>query len=159
MTTDDTEDRQVKLQQEGHDTAYPVTQIPAAHFLRTLAHIGHAFYMTSNAAIREASLMLPVAKGDLRQVSRVLGGWTIGEEYFPLPSSQSLHQISPFNARVDGTDYIAAHIRLFTHLRPLPPIYTVVLAEHAIPQGDQYLTFTREQRPDGVHVEVAVAVA
>ena len=160
-TGDDGGKHQLKLEGAGHRVA-AYSQIPVSPFTQTLAHIGHSYYMTQSHLGRETSLLLPIAQGDLRQSSRVIGGWSLTEEYFPKPKAGrrgGLHQILPFNARSGGIDYIAAHIRLFTHLRPISPLYTVVLAQREIPKGDQYFSFTREKRAHGMEIEVTVTVA
>jgi hypothetical protein len=51
-----------------------------------------------------------------------------------------LHQIYPFAVVIDGASYIAVQIRLFAHLRPLTPIYTVVVRRHRLADGDPYFT-------------------
>ncbi len=59
----------------------------------------------------------------------------------PTPRADSpLHQIYPFAVTIDGVSWIAAQIRLFAHLRPPTPVYTVVMRRHHLTEGDPYLT-------------------
>lgn len=159
-TTDDATARQKALEAAGHARALSYSQMPVTEFTRVLAHIGHAYYMSSAKPVREDSLLLPIAQGDLRSASRYLGGWPLqNPPILDEPGKGGLHQIYAANVRAGGVDYVGARIRLFSYLRPSAPTYIVLLARRPIPEGDQYFSFTREQRPDGVHVEVSLAVA
>ena len=159
-TTGDGAQRQQALIEEGYKTALAHSEIHVTPFIQMLARIGHGYYMSCRHWGRDASLLLPVAQGDTRYSSQVIGGWKIDHEFFPRPKTGAgPHQIIPFNARAGNVDYLAANIRLFTHLRPLPPIYTVVLGRREIPQGEHYLLFTSEQSSHGMNVDVTVAVA
>jgi hypothetical protein len=140
-TTDDAAERQMALQADV-SSVRTFSQIPCSEFTRVLAHIGHAYNVSNPGAVGE-SLLLPIARGDLREASKFVGGWFANGPP-PLPNPQSgIHQIHPFNAMIGGVGYVAAHIRLFTHLRPMSPIYTVLLCQRDIPAGDKYRSFTR----------------
>lgn len=159
-TTDDAAVRQKTLEDEGFNRALAYSEIPTTEFSRVVAHIAHCFYMTSVNSEREKSLMLPLAKGDLSRASLYLGGWPKTFTQFPPPpSGENDHQIIPFNARFNENDYVAAHIRLFTHLRPLPPVYTVILCERDIPRGEQYFLFERQERSEGINIEITAMTA
>jgi len=159
-TTSDDADRTKTLHSDGYEGFSLRSDIPITEFTRVLGHIAHAFFMAQGLSSREHSLMLLLAKGDLTNASQYLGGWPDAiTEYPPPPSEANIHQIIPFNARVNGKDYFAANIRLFTHLRPLPPIYTALLCERAIPKGDHYLLFEPQQLSEGYHLEITGKVA
>lgn len=148
-TTDDCDDREVAQQVNS------VVHVPLGHFIRTLAHIGHAFYMgAAPNPVREDSLLLPIAQGDLRYPTRVIGGWQHNVMELPEPGpNDGIHQIVPGYCEINEETYQMALIRLFTHLRPKPPVYICLAASSPIPRGKKYVRFTGQKGVDAIHIE------
>jgi len=154
-TTEDGKERSISLKESGRALGLAYAEIPLGHFVRTLAHIGHAFYLgAADDSTREKSLLLPIANGNLRRASRVIGGWPLNAPSLPQPKPESgIHQIRPVNAMIDGVSYVMALIWLFTYLRPLPPVYAALLCQRDIAEGDKYLSFTRHEEAKTINVE------
>ena len=144
-TTDDAASRGRSLEEKTGAKALGITQTPVTEFYKVLAHIAHAYYMGSDNAVREESLMLPIAEGDVARASEYLGGWPFpSPEILPDPNLKGgIHQIYAYKVRGFGVDYLVAAIRLFTHLRPLTPTYLAVLCKRPIPRGEGHYSFAK----------------
>jgi hypothetical protein len=155
-TTDDAEQRQRALQAEGvHGST--LVHIPITPFARMLGHIGHAYFVQDQDRAEE-SLLLPIARGDLKTMNQVIGGMPPNAPVMPDPEpGKGIHQIYAYSARANGEDFVIANIRLFSHLRPLPPIYTVVLCRRPVPTGSSYISFARDQGSNTLNIESLIA--
>lgn len=131
QTTDDAAERQRKLVAQGRSGALAYSELPLGPFAKTLAKIAHS-YVVSQVGLTAFRPLLPaVILGEVDHPSHYVGG---GIKEIPLivpdPPSDSLHQICPMTLTIKTTDYIATQIRLFAHLRPLPPVYLVIVGEY-----------------------------
>lgn len=124
---------------KGLDGALAYTTVKLNPFLRLLTKIARGYHV-SEVGFSAASLHLnPFTLGKDKKLFHIVGG-TVGG---PLPlvvpepdATSPLHQIWPLSFSIEGIGYIAVQIRLFAQLRPLTPIYTVVMGERQIPEGE-----------------------
>lgn len=128
-TTNDAVERQRKLTASGFSGALAYVEFEPMKFARVLAKIAHAC-VVSRLGTNSVKPFLPkIILGKDLQVSHYVGtGAPVPSALLP-PSQNSLHQIGTDTIIIDGKRLIYAQIRLFSHLRPLTPTYTIVVGE------------------------------
>jgi hypothetical protein len=146
QTTDDAVQRQRKLIKEGFAGALVYLRFQIAPFLRTLAKIAHG-YDVANVGLENSddTLNRYILRDENKipyddRIPYLVGGTPPNgpiPTVVPIPQANSgLHQIYPFGVTVDGLSYAAVQIRLFAHLRPPTPVYTVILRRHRLTESD-----------------------
>jgi hypothetical protein len=140
VTTDDATRRQQQLMAEGRPGALAYAQIPLGPFLRTLAKIAHCYVVSQVGLERFRPVLQNVILGK-DHPSYYVGGVGSLPRFVPDPQENADHQIYPMTLTIRGVDYIAAHIRLFAHLRPITPIYMVVIGEYAASKSNPHPVF------------------
>jgi hypothetical protein len=129
-TTEDAVERQRKLQASGFKKASSHARIPVGPFLRTLAKIARGYDVANFGIEKTDDTLNPYILRKDDKIAYLVGGTPPNGPIpivLPDPHDRSeLHQVHSFTTIIDGTSYIVAQIRLFTHLRPPTPIYTVV---------------------------------
>jgi hypothetical protein len=142
-TTEDCVSRQRRLIDEGFSGALAYTTVKLDSFLRVLAKIARG-YDVSQVGLSESDGALNsfILKKD-DNIPYMVGGTPPNG---PLPilvpdpnDNSDLHQIYPFAFSLNGVGHIAVQIRLFAHLRPLTPVYTVVIRKRDLVEGDPHL--------------------
>ena len=131
-TTDDATERQRKLIEKGMAGALAYSEIPLGPFLRTLAKIAHCYAASQVGLDGFTHLLPPIILGEKNHVQYFVGG--IGPIIAviippPKPDGTGLHQLCPMTVPVNGKKYVAAQIRLFSRLKPVPPAYLVIVGE------------------------------
>ena len=141
-TTADAEQRQLKLKASGIAGALTHVRIDLWAFLRTLAKIAHGYDVANfGIANSDDTLNRYILREDDKVPYLVGGTPSYGplSTVVPMPHDNSgLHQVYAFGVVIDGLGYIGVQIRLFAHLRPLTPLYTVVMRRHNLPEGEPY---------------------
>lgn len=141
-TTHDAIERQRSLERRGFAGALATGEIPLGPFMRVLAKIAHCFDVANVGLSGTDGTLSPYILGTDGRLPYLVGGTPPGG---PLPitvpdpdHTSGLHQVWPIGLLLDGVGYIAVQIRLFAHLRPLSPVYTVVMRPHEPRSGDKF---------------------
>jgi hypothetical protein len=147
-TTGDGAIRQQKLIEKGHAGALATVFFKLDPFLRTLAKIAHGYDVSQVGLSASDDTLNPFILGDDINVPYLVGGTPPNGPIpiiAPEPGDNSgLHQIYPVAFSLCGVGYIAIQIRLFAHLRPSTPVYTVVMRKRSIPKGDPNFVLVRK---------------
>jgi hypothetical protein len=143
-TTTDATQRQKKLMASGLTGALAYVRLQFAPFLRTLAKIAHGYDVANVGVANSDDTLNPYILRKDDKIPYLVGGAPPNgplPTIVPIPRNDSeLHQVYPFAVFVDGLSYIAIQIRLFAHLRPLTPVYTVIMRPHKLADVDPYFT-------------------
>lgn len=137
----------------GAEKAASSSKFLIPQFFQALAHIGHAYDASEQK--ENSDLLLPLIRGERPDLaSYLIGGTPDVINVLPEPTpGRGIHQLIAMNVEANGVGYVAAQIRLFTYLRPLPPTYMVLMRPRLIPQGEQYFSFVCQKGSDAVHIE------
>ncbi len=127
-----------KLKERGFAEAQAAGTYRPDNFCRLLAKAAHGFAVHILGIDGFRPLLPDVILGKDLHVSHFvgmvqwigpkhyeLGQWT----FLPTPSGDEIHQVALTLAPKLGRGCHLAHLRLFAHLRPLPPVYCVVVGE------------------------------
>lgn len=132
-TSGDGAKRQRALKAGGMSGALSTVSFESEPFFRTLAKIAHG-YCVANVGLSTSDLLQPYILGHNPNIPYLVGGTPPGG---PLPvmldEPKGLHQVSAFPIAIDGVGYAAVQIQLFSHLKPPPPVYTVIARRHDHP--------------------------
>jgi hypothetical protein len=149
LTTEDAVQRQRKLISEGLAGALTYSRFQFAPFLRTLAKIAHGYDVANVGIANSDGTRNPYILRKDDKIPYLVGGTPPNgplATIVPIPRDDSgLHQLYPFAAVIDGLSYVAVQIRLFAHLRPPTPVYTVIMRRHPLAEGDAYLTIVTKK--------------
>ena len=140
ITTDDAAQRQRQLVAEGRPGALAFSAIPFGPFLRTLAKIAHC-YVIANVGLEGFRPLLQDVILGKGSPSYYVGGAGPLPRFVPDPREDVDHQIYPMTLTIREVDYIAVQIRLFTHMRPITPIYVIVVGEYSASKSDPHPVF------------------
>ena len=143
-TTEDARERQQRLVEKGFVNALAFSSFELIRFLRVLAKIAHGYDVANVGLKGSDDTLTPYILRNNLNISYVVGG-TPPNGTLPIllqipHADTGLHQIAPFNIVINSKPFIGVQIRLFSYLKPAPPIYTVIMRPHAIPHGDFYFS-------------------
>lgn len=146
QTTDDAVERQRKLEDGGFSGALATAEVPLWPFMRVLAKIARGYDVSQVGVAQSDQTLNPYILGTDNNLPYLVGGTPLGgplPNFVPEPSDASeLHQLRPVGLLIDGVSFIAVQIRLFSQLRPLSPVYTVVMREHPRAAEDEFFRVT-----------------
>ncbi len=140
LTTDDAIERQRQLVAEGRPGALAVAGIPLGSFLRTLAKIAHCYVVSQVGLNGFRPLLQNVILGK-GYPSYYVGGMGSLPLLVPNPGPDKDNQIHPMTLTIREVDYIAVQIRLFAYLRPVTPVYSVIVGEYSATKGNRHPIF------------------
>jgi hypothetical protein len=143
-TTTDAIQRQRTLIANGFVGALAYARFQLVPFLRTLAKIAHGYDVANVGVANSDSTLNPYIRREDDNIPYLVGGTPPNGPMpiiVPVPRDNSgLHQVYPFAVIIDGLSYVAVQIRLFAHLRPPTPVYTIVMRRHRLTKSDPYFT-------------------
>jgi hypothetical protein len=127
-TGTEAEERVAALKKQGFENALPYAEFELGKFTRLLAIIAHSYAMAHYRRLGDwRPLLIPLIKGaDINAAYLIGGAVPPVDSMLPPIGPNSLHQLISDTKVVNNAEYIIVQIRLFSHLNPLPPIYTLV---------------------------------
>jgi 5-methylcytosine-specific restriction endonuclease McrA len=137
-TSGDGVERSQKLRANGFKGALAHTIFNVGPFERTLAKIAHGYFISQPGSENWRPLLQKIVTRENKNISYLVGGTTAGVPNFVAdPSGRAdggIYQIVPreFKHNDGRYHYLVVQIRLFSYLRPLSPVYSVVAAESAV---------------------------
>jgi hypothetical protein len=134
-TTSDGVSRQRKLLAGGFAGALGYAEFEPMKFARVLAKIAHSFVVAQSGMNAIKPFLPGIILGTDQTVSHYVGTGAPTPSALLPPRQNSLHQIGTDTIILNGERLIYAQIRLFSHMRPLPPVYTVIVG--SFPVGER----------------------
>jgi hypothetical protein len=140
LTTKDAKARQQQLQAEGRPGALAYAEIPLGQFMRALAKIAHC-YVASQVGLNGFRPLLQDVILGREHPPYYVGGKGSLPLFVPDPGPNAGHQIYAMTLTIREVDYIAAQIRLFSDLRPVTPIYLIIVGEYSASKSNPHPIF------------------